>query len=262
MTCSVIAITGPTCTDKTKLAVSIAAQTGALLLPLDQLHRYEYLIEGTGLDLELLQQAAHYGYQILSPWQVSGPDTYVVWVREVLERFKNACPVILEGGCTSYVVKLLSCANDPVLGWIRIVALDPNPDQISNLRQVENRVSERKVSAVIDEVGVLEAKGFLSEEGLPLLKECENLWIHPEGNDPRLAWAVRIAARVYCPAYLAFKGEISLHVARRRIIENVLEIQSYQNKRIHSVVDKKLIFSPASVPALTEQLIAILSGED
>ena len=46
----VVAITGCTGSDKTRLALALARHTGATVVPLDQLHRYMYLQEGTGLD--------------------------------------------------------------------------------------------------------------------------------------------------------------------------------------------------------------------
>ena len=98
----VVAIAGATGTGKT--VISIAKQCSAVLFPLDQLHRYAHLGEGSGLDIEGLRQVDHYGYQVLSPWEVSGPEKYAEWLKSALSSVAAERPVVIEGGCTSYLV--------------------------------------------------------------------------------------------------------------------------------------------------------------
>jgi len=256
----IVAITGATTTAKTDLAICVANQTGATVLPLDQLHRYRYLAEGTGLDIEELRQVRHFGYQMLSPWEVSGPDKYVLWLRNALGQIAATGPAVIEGGCTSYLAELVSSERDRVLGEIRFVALERSPSEATNKERIEERFSRHKVARVISEVEALESHGFLCEAGLPLFRNCEQVWTHPEHEDRRLAWALRISARVYCPAYLALKGRITLDSARARIVRNVLDIQEYQSDRIGRLLSGKAIFHRHQVPALAQAVIGWLSG--
>ncbi len=169
----VLAITGATCTSKTDLAISLAKQANATVLPLDQLHRYRYLQEGTGLATQQLAQVVHYGYQILSPWQVSGPEAYIRWLKSALAQIAATGPVVIEGGCTSYLSKMLDAKSELERFKIRLVALDTSPSDRSSSEQVQRRVSPEMVAAVIVETRSLEEHGFLSEEGLPFMLDCE-----------------------------------------------------------------------------------------
>ncbi len=256
----IIAITGATGTGKTELAISVAKQTGAIVLPLDQLHRYKYLKEGTGLDIEKLRKVRYFGYNVLSPWEVSGPDKYIIWLRNTLKNIATRAPVIIEGGCTSYLNKLLSCVNDPVLSHVRVVALSLHPDEYVNIQRIKVRVSIEKVWAILQETKLLEERGFISESGLPFLLQCESLWKHPEHEDPTLAWAIRISAKVYCPSYLALKGKLSIDAARNRIIENVIHIQRYQDARIRAALPKSMTFPEQRVSALSQEIVSTFSS--
>lgn len=257
----IIAISGATGTTKTALATSVAKRTKATILPLDQLQRYKYMQVGTGLAVEDLQHVKSFGYQILSPWEVSGPGEYATWLRESLDRIARSGPIVIEGGCTSYLNQLLASSADPTLSQITIVALDVNPDQEINRRRIRDRVSKATIAALLTETEQLEKCGFISEAGLSFLQECERLWKHPEHDNPNLAWAIRIAARVYCPSYLAYKQAISVDNARSRIINNVLDIQTYQASRIRSSLPRQALYPEHQIPALEEELVAILSGD-
>jgi len=90
----------------------------------------------------------------------------------------------------------------------------------------------RKIERIVEETGKLEKLGFIKISGLPFFRECEKLFKHPEHDDKRLAWALRISAKMYLPAYLVLKGEISLDSAREWIIRNVHKIQDYQKERV------------------------------
>ncbi|MFW6155515.1 MAG: isopentenyl transferase family protein [Planctomycetota bacterium] len=252
----ILAITGATGTGKTSIALAVAERTGATVLPLDQLHRYRHLPEGTGLDVCALSRVRHYGYQMLSPWEVSGPARYVEWLRTAVLRVASFGPVIIEGGCTSYLAKLMGYRDDSVLGRIKIVALTVSQDANANSRRIKSRVSAAKVQAVLQETRQLEQQGYLSEAGIPFLLECESLWKHPEHDERTVAWAVRIAARIYCPAYLAVKGIITADSARDRMIVNVGAIQRYQASRIEMLLPDASRFSPHDQLHIVEQLAA------
>jgi hypothetical protein len=254
----IVAIVGPTGTGKTELAISIAKQVGAVLLPLDQLHRYAHLSEGTGLDVEGLSQVDHHGYQILSPWEVSGPEKYVQWLGPVLSSVGIQRPVVLEGGCTSYLYKILARTDDQILKKIRIVALASDPIGPANLQRIRDRWSPEKILAVIEETKNLEEEKFICGAGLPLLELCERLWKHPENDDPTLAWAIRISARIYGPSYLALRGQLSAEMARERIVSNVLDIQRYQEARIRSVLPSERIFEGSQTRQLFSDICRFL----
>jgi hypothetical protein len=256
----VLAIAGATGVAKTKVAIAIAKQTGSVLLPLDQLHRYAHLQEGTGLDLDALAQVDHFGYQTLSPWEVSGPEKYVLWLRTAIHSITDR-PIIIEGDCTSYLREILACAADSIIGRIRVVALNTSPVESVNLERIKSRVSPEKVKAIVEETRMLEEKGFVSTAGLPLLMRCEELWKHPEHDDRTLAWAIRIAAKVYCPSYLALKGRISVAEARERIVRNVHAIQRYQSTRVGSILPREKIFAEDQVSRLIDSSVASFQME-
>ena len=258
----IVAIAGATGTGKTAIAISIAKQTGAALLPLDQLHRYAHLQEGTGLDVEGLRQVDHYGYQILSPWEVSGPEKYIQWLKSALDLVASKRPVVIEGGCTSYLYKILTSQDDPILKRIRIVAIATSPAEPLNLQRIRERWCAKRVQAIIEETKALEVKGFISAAGLPLLQLCEHLWTHPEYDDPTLAWAIRISARMYCPSFLASKGHLSVEMASERIVSNVLDIQRYQDARLRSVLPGQRVFEESQMPQLIGDLVTFLSGNE
>lgn len=229
----IVAIIGATTTGKTSLAISIASKTNSAVLPMDQLQRYRYLEEGVGLDLEGLSVVTHYGYQILSPWVVSGPKDYVLWLKKAIIRFARKQPVIIEGGCTSYLYELISNqCSDTVFGKIKIIALEPPMDVVRNTENIKRIFSRQKIERIVQETEILEQLGFIKSSGLPFFWECERLFKHPEDEDDRLAWALRISARMYLPAYLALKAEITLENAHEWIIKNVQEIQEYQKRRV------------------------------
>ena len=254
----IVAIAGCTGAQKTRLALSLAKETNATVVPLDQLHRYKHMKEGTGLDVDGLSQVRNHGYQVLSPWEVSGPDRYVMWLRDALVQLASIGPVVIEGGCTSYLKRLVACSTDQVLGQVGIVALSAPVSETTRRDHIEMRVSNSKMAAVIAETATLEASGFLSEAGTKFLLECEQMWVHPESEDLRLAWAVRIAAKVYAPAYQALKGQISADAARARVIANVLEIQHHQSKRTLAFLPHRAVFEQADIPELYECIASTL----
>jgi hypothetical protein len=258
----IVAIAGATGTGKTAIAISIAKQAGAVLLPLDQLHRYAHLQEGTGLDIEGLLQVDHYGYQILSPWEVSGPEKYIQWLKSALRLVASQRPVVIEGGCTSYLYKILAGQDDPILQQIRVVAIATSSVASLNLQRIRERWSAKRVEAIIEETKALEVKGFISPAGLPLLQLCEHLWKHPEHYDPTLAWAIRISARMYCPSFLASKGQLNVASATERIVSNVLDIQRYQDARVRSVLRDGEIFEESQLEELIGDLVTFLSEDE
>ena len=241
----VLMLTGATCTGKTSIAVSVAKQTQAVLLPLDQLQRYTHLREGVGLDPVLLAQVEHYGYQILSPWEVSGPEEYSTWLKDAIPRYAVERPIVIEGCCTSYLRKILDLRQtEPLFKQIKIYALDIVPNDPLNIANISRLCSLEKTQRIIEETKSLVADGFISEPGLPLLQKCEKLFKHPKHANKSLAWAIRISAKVYCPAYLSLTGRITVSAARERIILNIREIQDYQNRRIHKFLQETNIIPP------------------
>jgi len=253
-----LVITGPTGTSKTNLAITLAKDTGAALLPLDQLHRYQHLVDGTGLDLKALAQVDHFGYQTLSPWVVSGPGPYMAWLLPQVRHLLSDRPLILEGGCTSYLQALLSHKRHPVFREIRFVALMPDDNRESNTQQVSLRVSQTKFLSIVSETEELVRAGFIKPSGLPLLTECEMLWKHPEHTDSNLAWAIRISAKIYLPAYLALLGRLSPEEARAKTIENVIQIQEYQRDRIRSLLPLSCFVPQSAVGTSIESLSSYL----
>lgn len=230
-------LTGPTCTGKTRIAIAVARTTNAILLPLDQLHRYDHLREGTGLDLGLLREVAHDGYGVLSPWEISGPCKYVEWLESAILRHGAKRPILVEGGCTSYLqIVLEKIRSDPVFQRVRVYALDENLTSSQVADRIGGLCTEDKVRRVVAEAGMLRQLGFITNHGLSLLQHCERVFTHPEHADPNLAWAVRISAKVYCPAYLALTGRLYLADARIRIIANAIGIHSYQTRRMREIL--------------------------
>ena len=240
---SVVALTGPTCTGKTAVVVDVARKTGAVVLPLDQLQRYKYLSEGVGYDENVFKDVVHKGYQVLSPWIVSGPEKYSDWLGNVLRAEVRERPVLIEGGCTSYLKRILSLKKtDSVFKYIDVAAMNTPSDKSQGILRIHSLYNNEKIQRIVEEVSDLEKLGYITEEGLSFFKECEGLFVHPEHEDKKLAWALRISARMYYPAYLALKETIDLSDARRRIHKNIREIQIYQQKRISSCVSKERIF--------------------
>lgn len=258
----IVALAGPTCTGKTVIAATAAMATGAVTLPLDQLQRYMHLSEGVGFD-ERTFAGEHKGYQVLSPWEVSGPARYEAWLKATIPHEATSHPVVLEGGCTSYLMRILAVRRtDPILGRIQVFGLDPPADPEVAISRIRARYSVDKVRLIVHEVSDLESRGFISEAGLPFLEECEGLFVHPEREDRTLAWAIRISARMYCPAYLALKGKIDLSNARERIIRNVRDIQVYQQQRVKACLPANRIFSFERPELAVTRLTSELKGRE
>jgi len=233
----IIALAGPTGTGKTAIAIAAAKATGAIILPLDQLQRYQYLREGVGFNENAFGGVDHRGYQVLSPWEVSGPARYAEWLRSTVQIEARDRPVLIEGGCTSYLTRILELhGSDPIFRHVECVALNAPADAKVALSKIETLYDMEKILRIIREVEDLERRGFVSEAGLSFLEECEDLFVHPEHEDRNLAWAIRISAKVYCPAYLALKGRIEVHNARKRIVRNIRAIQIYQQQRVAALL--------------------------
>ncbi len=247
----IVLIAGVTCAGKTQLAIEVAKNTHAVLLPIDQLQRYKYLVEGVGLESKLLKLVKNEGYQILSPWTVSGPIKYIAWLRKAILKNVNHYPIIIEGCCTGYLQAVMeNMENDDMLKPIKIFPIDIDVNDTQNILRIENRISIQSTKRVIREIALLEKLGFINIKGLPFLLECENLFKHPEHFDKNLAWAIRISAKIYCPAYLALKGEISVIDARMRIINNVKKMQVYQSNRLNSFFEKEDIWEHSRINEL------------
>ena len=240
-------LTGPTCSGKTKLAISVSRAAGAVLLPLDQLHRYAHLREGTGLDFHLIDEVVHDGYAVLSPWEVSGPSKYGDWLRLAILHYAKKRPIVIEGGCSSYLREVLQrICTDSVFRTARVFALDDNLTESEARAHIASICSQERCYRIVTEVERLVHLGFLNNEGLPFLKRCEQIFVHPEHVDQNLAWAIRISANVYCPAFLALLGHIDLNSARARIISNAVDIYCYQAKRIRGLLDEHELYSTYS----------------
>ena len=118
----IILITGATLTGKTQLATRVARATEATLLPIDQLQMYMHLEKGVGLDYSYFHGIRIFGYHIHDPWMRFSPKTYVSWLRSCILRFRDEAPIVIEGGCTSYLIRLVSeMKSDSVLQSIRIL---------------------------------------------------------------------------------------------------------------------------------------------
>jgi len=258
----IVALAGPTCIGKTAIAVAAAKTTGAVIFPLDQLQRYRYLREGVGFDESTFEGVDYAGYQVLSPWEVSGPERYARWLGDVLPEEARDRPVLIEGGCTSYLKKLLELAReDPLFARIRFLALAVPGTASEAVARIDAFYDAPKIQRIIQEVGQLERRRFVSEPGLPFLEKCETLFTHPEHDDRNLAWAMRISAKVYCPAYLALKGRIEVEAARDRIVRNVRDIQLYQEARVAGLLaEDKIMANEMPVPTIAG-LIAELQGQ-
>jgi len=234
----ILVISGATCTGKTALAVSLAKATGAVVVPLDQLQMYQYLKEGVGLESSLLAEVTTDGYSILSPWQVFPPCAYVDWLERIVTTHAVTKPVIIEGGCTSYFQMLLARASTgSILSHAVIIALDIGDVTPVDLHtRIEQSCSEEKFDRIVKETELLSGMGFIKKDGLNFLLQCESLFVHPEHQDTTLAWAVRISAKVYYPAYSALLGLLPRSDARERLIRNAIDIHSYQRRRIRALL--------------------------
>ena len=252
----IVLITGPTGTGKSDLACHLARVKNAVLIPMDQLQLYMHLEIGIGLDLSRFTGLQVFGYQILDPWMVFSPEKYVSWLRSCLLRFADRNVVIIEGGCTSYLRQLVAVQPlDPLLGAVRIVALDPGNNKRKRFDAIYSFYSEKIVQSIIDEVQHLRALGFYNDKGLGLFQECEKTFVHTEAEDKGLAWALRISARVYYPAHLASVSKITLSAARKRIVDNVFDIQEYQLRRIKSFLDASCIHGVSEGMSVLENML-------
>jgi len=81
------------------------------------------------------------------------------------------------------------------------------------------------VEQIVCELDLLGQLGYWHTSGAEFFEQCESIFVHPEHEDSRLAWALRISAGVYYPAYLVLAGKLPLEKARVRIAENVFRIQ-------------------------------------
>ena len=257
----IIIIAGPTCTGKTALALSVAKKTGSIILPLDQLHLYRYLKEGVGLDLEALSTVDNYGYNILSPWKVCKPKEYVIWLKRSIKKFVEKQSIIIEGGCTSYLKEIINKRKlDPLFSLIKIVALDATTNISQNSKYIAGLYSINKIKKIINETRTLEELGFIKASGLSFFRKCERLFIHPEHDDPRLAWALRISARMYLPSYLALKGKIFLENAQKWTILNVHEIQNFQKERVHCLLPSSDVRSAKNYCKIEQELVDYINN--
>jgi hypothetical protein len=232
---SISLIAGPTLTGKTDLAIRLAVRSDAILLPIDQLQMYTNLSLGVGFDHAALRRVDTYGYQTLSPWDRFPPDTYVRWLRDAILKFASDRPVVIEGGCTSYLSELVRARDrDPLLRAIKITALSLEDDKGECLDRIKRFYSQERVSAIIGEAESLRRSGFYDDTGLELFRRCENLFTHPTFQHMGLAWALRISARIYYPAHLGSVAQLSQSAVQARIIRNVVRIHQYQERRIRS----------------------------
>jgi len=255
-----ILIAGPTLTGKTELATRTAADLGALLLPIDQLQMYAHLQRGVGLDSSRLQRLRTFGYQILDPWFKFAPQQYADWLRETLLRFRSEPLIVIEGGCTSYLAAVVGrLTTDPLLNELEIFALDPDEGDESRLARITDAYTNSLVEQIVCELDLLGQLGYWHTSGAEFFEQCESIFVHPEHEDSRLAWALRISAGVYYPAYLVLAGKLPLEKARVRIAENVFRIQSYQRGRIRSILPASRI---CRYEALRERLSGYLTDRD
>jgi hypothetical protein len=227
--------TGSTCVGKSRLAVKRAEAIGATVVPIDQLQQYRDLEVGVGLDLELLSRVRTFGYRVRSPWEVVKPAAYVAWLAENVGRLAQQRPVVIEGGCTSYLAELLRTrASLPILRSIDIVELRFRNDPAESQVAIMNRCSVDLIRRVVTEMSCLKERGYFREDGLGFFAECERIFTHPEHPDPSLAWALRISAKVYYPAILVLLNRLSLHEASSRIGQNTVAIHDYQLRRLET----------------------------
>lgn len=231
-------LTGPTCCGKSEAVLKIAKESGAYVLPLDQLHLYEHLRFGVSRDPVKLASIRSVGYAWLSPWTVFPPHQYVEWVLEKVSNLARQGPVLVEGGCTSYLRELLernARGGGPERGVFIAFGLEQEEGRI---RERIGELCSRRITDIVKETEMLCGRGFIGEEALEFFGECEKLFTHPEDANPQLAWAIRIAARVYYPAYLALLGRLSKEDACERLIGNVMDIHAYQCRRIRAMFDE------------------------
>jgi hypothetical protein len=254
----VVLIAGPTRTGKTDVAVRAAARSGAILLPIDQLQLYMHLEVGVGLDRFSFKEIDTFGYQILDPWMRFSPAMYVSWLRSSILNFASKRPVVIEGGCTSYLKELMRGAQtDVILGAVKIVALRADSDQARRRARIEQFCSTERIRAIVQEVESLRRAGFYDETGLELFQHCEKIFRHPEFYHSGLAWALRISARIYYPAHLTSVAAMSEADARARIMENIVQIQEYQEKRLNSILKPSQTHDPETILELASGLLGL-----
>lgn len=258
----IVLLAGPTGSGKTAIAVDAARATGAVVCPLDQLQRYRHLAVGVGLDVARLARVQHFGYQALSPWTVSGPEAYVAWLLPTLLRLARSRPVLVEGGCTSYLLRIRRLGRrDPLLASIRVYALRSSLPASERLAAIRRRCSRRVVHRLLVETQILMQKRFISGDPLAFFEECERAFTHSDATDRRLAWAIRIAAKVYFPAYLAATGRLSVGAARERIVTNIRSIQRYQARRLRQILPSSAFRDAGRRAAVTGEIARALRGD-
>ena len=240
----IILISGATATGKTNIATRIARAVDGILLPIDQLQMYWSLEVGTNLDISAFKGIFTVGYQSQDPWHRLKPEEYVSWLLFQLSELSQTKTVIIEGCSTTFITELLAQSkSDPLLQNTRIMALAPYGSDRHRRQKIKDHYDEARVRAISEEVGKLHALKLFDETGLPLFEKCESTMVQPDCRHEGLAWALRAAASVYYPAYLLLVGKSSLKAVRDRIVENVFNIQSYQNEYLHGLIDEKLFFS-------------------
>jgi tRNA A37 N6-isopentenylltransferase MiaA len=236
-----IIIIGPTCTNKSNIALSYCNKYDSILFPIDQLHLYKHLQYGTNLNLSKLSSVRSLGYQMLSPWTIFKPTIYVKWLIHNINVLIKYSDVVIEGGCTSYISQLINYLNqNHISEAVEIYCLDRCNKSIN---RAIRRCTIDRIKKIITETKTALKMGFIRESSEIFFSQCEKLYKHPEFKNDDLAWAFRISAKSYFPAFLNLKGVLNFEDTRSRIINNLLDIQNYQSERLTSILGRDLFIT-------------------
>lgn len=137
-----LAVTGPTASGKTELAMSLAERVGADIVCVDAMQAYVGLDVGTAKpSTEEQARVRHHGLDLAQPWETFNASRFAERVEPILQQaLDRSSPLLLCGGTGLYYRALLE-------GFFETP--EPNPD---TRRRLQERIAIEGAAALHDEL--------------------------------------------------------------------------------------------------------------
>ncbi len=180
---SITIITGPTASGKTRLAISMARKTGAVIISADSRQVYKYMDIGTAKPTpEEQKQAPHYLIDFLDPSETYSAGAFAKDAWHLISRFvEEKRPVIVCGGSGLYIQAMLGLISggakaDPEIRrkirekgknegwdslWKTLCRLDPEYGKITDRRNIR-RIS--RAWEIMEQTGKIPTEYFADQD--------------------------------------------------------------------------------------------------
>src|SRR5258706_675610 len=226
MSIKAICLIGPTGSGKTSVAFSLARNVKGEVVNLDKIYTYKNFPISTGLSDSLKEKGVkRHLYQLLTPAKtIISPKKYAKMIRKVcIEISQKGKVPIIEGGSTTYFPALYEENKKKIfIGHFVGLKLPKNIDLSAKI--------EKRVSIAIGEDLLKEIRmGIKKYPNSLIMKDCHFV----------------------VPMVRYLKGDISLKLAKKEVVERCLGYIKRQMKCFLQYKDIKWIEHNSSKPAVT-----------